>query len=102
MFHYLFNPQVVLPSEESFIYNELPLYYSAKGHELSMSKKMLQMGNKLTPWSKVLLQNLMSAGQEIPHFMETMTMTKKRLPLDPILHQFNPIHTLTPYFFKIH
>jgi len=42
---------------------------------------------------------------QIPHLLWNLKIhyhIQESLPLDPILSQKNPVHTLTPYFFKIH
>jgi hypothetical protein len=44
-------------------------------------------------------------GQDIPRFLRNTKIHRRiyiNQHLGPILIQSNPVHTLTPYFFKIH
>jgi hypothetical protein len=56
--------------------------------------------NNYTPWNRVVLEKL---RQELPHLVWNPKVhyhVHKSLPLDQILSLINPIHYLTPYFFK--
>ena len=60
----------------------------------------------LTPWSRVLLEELtgFAANQEIPRILwnpKVHYYTHKCPPPAPILSQLNPVHTPTSYFLKI-
>jgi hypothetical protein len=60
----------------------------------------------ITPWRRVLLEKLIVAQQvkKFPTFMEPKHTSPihNSLLLYPILSQLNPVHTFTPYFFKIY
>ena len=61
----------------------------------------------LTPWSRVLLENLtgFAASQDIPRIWWHPTVhyrIRKYPPFVPILSQLDPIHTPTSHFLKIH
>ena len=66
-----------------------------------------QLTYLLTPWSRVLLENLtgFAANQEIPHILWTPKVhyhTHKRRPPVPILSQLHPVPTTLSHFLKIH
>jgi hypothetical protein len=50
------------------------------------------------------LKNCLSAGQKITSLLWNLKAhhrVQNSPPLDPILRQLNPVHAITPYFFKI-
>jgi hypothetical protein len=61
----------------------------------------------LTPWSIVLLENLIShsASQQVSQILWNLMAhyhVHKNPPMVSTLGQMNPVHILTPNFFKIH
>jgi len=60
----------------------------------------------LTPWSRVLLENLtgLKLVKKFPHFMETeVSLPHSRVPVAcPFLRQLDPLHNPTSHFLKIH
>jgi hypothetical protein len=65
------------------------------------------MGKKrLAEWNRIFLEKLVvvQVQKKYQIFYETKCfyLVHNSPLLDPILSQINSIHTLTPYFFKIH
>jgi len=55
--------------------------------------------------SATVQANDCSAGEEVSHLLWNLKfhyLVHKSLPLDHVLSQMNPVHTLTLYFLKFH
>jgi hypothetical protein len=69
---------------------------------VTQSRRLLQLVSmeQSTTWE---VDNR-SAGQKIPRFLWNPKFHYRvhNAPLDPILNHFNPVHSVTPYFLKVH
>jgi hypothetical protein len=106
------STNVLFRSPESIYKQKYPFVYMQSGEFLhfilSVGVQSVTVQNqvklnsffRLTPWSSVLEELSHSAGQWLMK-PKVHYCIHSSLPLDPILIQFNSVHTLTSYLFKI-
>jgi len=100
-----------LQAHTKYKYNwDSEVSYSLQNFQLSIDSAYISqspvetcMRNELTPQSQVLLEKPRGPkpAKKFPAFYEArkfITADHKRLPLDPILRQMNPVHLLPSYF----